>query len=115
MMTRSMQQIMTIGVQEAVEKLDRKQAVLVDIRDSQSFNAAHVTDSTLLSDQSLVQFLQQYDYDTPIMVLCYHGISSRGAAQYLLNQGFEEVYSVEGGFESWAYNYPDRIQRNPVK
>ncbi len=33
--------------------------------------------------------------------MCYHGISSQGAAQYLVNQGFEEVYSVDGGFEAW--------------
>ncbi|MCV6069119.1 sulfurtransferase, partial [Escherichia coli] len=31
----------------------------------------------------------------------YHGISSQGAAQYLVNQGFEQVYSVDGGFEAW--------------
>ncbi len=33
--------------------------------------------------------------------MCYHGISSQGAAQYLINQGFDAVYSVDGGFEAW--------------
>lgn len=84
-----MEQITTIDVQEAAEKIKQGQAMLVDIRDSKSFNAAHVAGSVQLSDQTLAQFLQQCDYGTPIMVLCYHGISSHGAAQYLLNQGFE--------------------------
>lgn len=110
-----MEQITTIDVQEAVEKIKEGRAMLVDIRDNQSFNAAHVAGSIQLSDQTLTQFLQQCDYDTPIMVLCYHGISSQGAAQYLLNQGFEEVYSIAGGFESWMHNYPEQIKSNPVK
>lgn len=110
-----MEQIITIDVKTAAEKLKRGQAILVDIRDNQSYNAAHVIDSMRLTDQNLVQFLQQHDYDTPIMVLCYHGISSRSAAQYLLNQGFEEIYSVDGGFESWIRSYPEQIESYPVE
>jgi thiosulfate sulfurtransferase len=43
----------------------------------------------------------EVEFEQPILVMCYHGISSQGAAQYLVNQGFEEVYSVDGGFEAW--------------
>jgi thiosulfate sulfurtransferase len=35
------------------------------------------------------------------VVYCYHGQTSQGAAAYLLDQGFREVYSVIGGFERW--------------
>lgn len=45
--------------------------------------------------------MEQAEFDQPVLVMCYHGISSQGAAQYLVNQGFEEVYSVDGGFEAW--------------
>ena len=34
------------------------------------------------------------------MVMCYHGNSSRSAAQYLLHRGFDAVYSIDGGFEA---------------
>ncbi len=49
----------------------------------------------------MVQFMEQAEFDQSVLVMCYLGISSQGAAQYLVNQGFEEVYSVDGGFEAW--------------
>lgn len=52
--------------------------------------------------------MRQHDGVMPLMVMCYHGNSSRGAAQYLLHQGFDEVYSVDGGFEAWLRAYPER-------
>lgn len=42
--------------------------------------------------------------------MCYHGISSRGAAQFLIGQGFESVYSVDGGFEAWSKTFPQDIE-----
>jgi thiosulfate sulfurtransferase len=45
--------------------------------------------------------MDEVEFEQPILVMCYHGISSQGAAQYLVNQGFEQVYSVDGGFEAW--------------
>lgn len=42
------------------------------------------------------------------MVMCYHGNSSKGAAQYLLQQGYDVVYSIDGGFEAWQRQFPQR-------
>ena len=41
-----------------------------------------------------------------MVVCCYHGISSQGAAAYFAEQGFNEVYSMMGGFEAWQSVYP---------
>ncbi|MGL5597426.1 MAG: rhodanese-like domain-containing protein, partial [Aeromonas sp.] len=48
----------------------------------------------------------EVDVDTPVIVMCYHGNSSQGAAQYLLQQGYDEVYSLDGGFEGWRSTFP---------
>lgn len=105
-----MDQFTIISVEQAHQQLQQPNVVLVDIRDPQSFQTGHVPGAIHLTDRTLVQFLQQYDYDTPVMVMCYHGISSQGAAQYLLHQGFEAVYSIAGGFEAWARSYPQQIE-----
>ncbi len=34
-------------------------------------------------------FMRDNDFDTPAMVMCYHGNSSKGAAQYPLQQGYD--------------------------
>jgi thiosulfate sulfurtransferase len=54
-----------------------------------------------LSDANIQPFVAGTDRSKPIVVYCYHGHTSQGAAAYLLDQGFQEVYSVMGGFEGW--------------
>lgn len=104
-----MEQFFIINVADALERLQQGNAVLVDIRDVQSFNAGHAPGAFHLTDASLNNFIQSTDFDKPVMVMCYHGISSQGAAQYLVHQGFEHVYSVEGGFESWVRSFPENV------
>ena len=42
------------------------------------------------------------DFDSPIIVSCYHGVSSRNVATFLIEQGYENVFSVIGGFDGWV-------------
>jgi thiosulfate sulfurtransferase len=44
-------------------------------------------------------------------VVCYHGISSQGAANYLIGQDFEDVYSLVGGFTDWAFKFPEEVAK----
>ncbi|MDP5255732.1 MULTISPECIES: thiosulfate sulfurtransferase GlpE [unclassified Vibrio] len=96
-----MEQFEHISVQEAFALLETEQATMVDIRDPQSFAMAHAPEAIHLTNDSLPAFLADNPRDKPVLVVCYHGISSQGAAQYLIGQGFEQVYSVDGGFEAW--------------
>ncbi len=82
------------------------EVVIADIRDDQSFTSAHIEGAYQLTNGTLHQFMQQTPLDQPVVVVCYHGRSSQGAAQYLVEQGFETVYSMDGGFESWRLQYP---------
>jgi rhodanese-related sulfurtransferase len=52
------------------------------------------------------------DLDAPLIVSCYHGNSSQGAAAYLVGQGFSEVYSLDGGFELWHATYPSETAQS---
>ncbi|MGO4999616.1 thiosulfate sulfurtransferase GlpE [Oceanisphaera sp. W20_SRM_FM3] len=101
-----MEQFAHISVDEAQSLLAQGQARLVDTRDPQSFALARVASSYHLTNDTLVAFTNEVDYETPIIVMCYHGVSSQGAAQYLIEQGFEEVYSLDGGFEAWRRTQP---------
>jgi thiosulfate sulfurtransferase len=97
-----MESMKQIDVVAAYQRLQENPlARLVDIRDAQSFQVAHAPSAFHLTNDSLVSFMQEVEFELPIFVMCYHGISSQGAAQYLVNQGFEEVYSIDGGFEAW--------------
>lgn len=101
-----MEEFAHISVDKTFELLNSKKAKFVDIRDEQSFEQARVEDAFHLHNGSLQQLMSDTDFDTPLIVCCYHGISSQQAAQFLIHQGFEEVYSMDGGFEAWRLNYP---------
>ncbi|HBQ6297902.1 TPA: thiosulfate sulfurtransferase GlpE [Klebsiella pneumoniae] len=96
-----MEQFECINVEEAHQKLHQQTAVLVDIRDPQSYAMGHTPGA----------FMRDNDFDTAVMVMCYHGNSSKGAAQYLLQQGFDKVYSVDGGFDAWHRHFPAEVAR----
>lgn len=107
--TVTMEQFEAISVEQAYERWRQGAAQLVDIRDGQSFAAGHAAGAIHLTNDSLNSFLQQSDRTNPVMVMCYHGNSSKGAAQYLLQQGFEAAYSIDGGFEAWAKAFPGEV------
>jgi thiosulfate sulfurtransferase len=58
-------------------------------------------------------FITQADLDVPLIVACYHGNSSQSAAAYLAEQGFSDVYSLDGGFELWRATFPDDTAQSP--
>ena len=92
---------------EQVHALREQGAVLVDVRDAQTYATQHIPDSHHLDNHSIADFIRQADLDKPLVVLCYHGNSSQSAAAYLVSQGFSEVYSMDGGFELWKTKFPD--------
>ncbi|WP_286915998.1 MULTISPECIES: thiosulfate sulfurtransferase GlpE [Pseudomonas] len=91
---------------QQAHSLREQGAVVVDIRDLQTFAASHITDSTHLDNHSLHDFIKAADLDKPLVVVCYHGNSSQSAAAYLVSQGFSDVYSLDGGFELWRTTFP---------
>ncbi|KAA8996405.1 thiosulfate sulfurtransferase GlpE [Affinibrenneria salicis] len=104
-----MEQFAAISVEQAHRHWQQDEAVMVDIRDPQSFAAGHAPGCWHLTNETLPAFVQQTALDRPVMVVCYHGNSSRGVAQYLINIGFAEVYSVDGGFEAWQRSFPQDV------
>lgn len=91
-----------ISPQQAWDMMQNDNAVLADIRDSIRFSHSRPQGAFHLTNHSYGEFQDEYDFDEPIIVICYHGISSQGTAQFLVEQGYEKVYSVKGGFEGWV-------------
>lgn len=79
----------------------KSEVKVVDIRDPQSFTNGHMPGATRLSNDNFAEFLDNTDKTTPVVVVCYHGVSSQQAAQVIAQQGFTDVYSMDGGFEAW--------------
>lgn len=79
---------------------------VADVRDLETYLGAHIPGAVHLSMDRLRGFCEATDKSTPILLYCYHGVSSQAVAQHLIDQGFSEVYSLKGGFETWRSHYP---------
>ena len=95
-----------IEIAETKQRLQNEEAILVDTRDLQSYTADHVEGAFNLNNDTLKAFFDKVEFDTPVFVVCYHGNSSKGVAQYLAEQGYEDTYSVEGGMAMWRQLFP---------
>jgi thiosulfate sulfurtransferase len=90
-----------ISAHKVQEMVEEDSVNVVDIRDSGSYSSGHIPNAVSLNDSNVKEFIESADKEKPLVVCCYHGISSRGAAAYLSENGFKEVYSMTGGFEAW--------------
>ena len=94
-----------ISIEETKTMLDQETVTLVDIRDPQSYADGHINGAVMLDNNTVKDFIANVPKNTPVIVYCYHGNSSQGAAAFLSEQGFDEVYSMDGGFELWRSHF----------
>ncbi len=94
-----------VSIDEAKALIDKGSITIADVRDADSYLAGNIENSINIQQESIDTFLAATDRDQALLVYCYRGHSSQGAADYFFNQGYEEVYSMDGGYEAWRTKY----------
>ena len=94
-----------LGIADCKLLLGDARPIVIDIRDSQSFELGHIPNARNINNGNIQNFIAEADQEVPVIVCCYHGNASQSAAAYLCEQGFEDVYSLDGGFEGWRQQY----------
>ena len=94
-----------ISIDEAKAFIDAGDVTIADVRDPGSHQSANIANSINIKQDTIDAFLATAERDKPLIVYCYHGHSSQGAADYFSEQGFVEVYSLDGGFEAWRTRF----------
>ena len=74
---------------------------ILDIRDEGSFKEGHINNARHIDNTNFTEFLQDTEFDESIVIYCYHGITSQSVAAHMADQGFQDVYSLDGGDEAW--------------
>ena len=87
----------------------REEWNIVDIRDGNSFAQGHIPGAINLNNNNIQQYVDEHEFETPLVVVCYVGNSSKGAAEIMAGAGFDTVYSLEGGMKQWSMMQPDLI------
>lgn len=100
-----------ISAADAQQMMADKPVAIADIRDAMSYRAGHISNATLLDNSNLQEFMNNTSKEGALVVCCYHGNSSQQAAQFLAEQGYSDVYSLDGGYEAWKSLYPEQCER----
>ncbi|NMN60492.1 thiosulfate/3-mercaptopyruvate sulfurtransferase [Xanthobacter sp. SG618] len=90
-----------IGVAEAVAIVGTGKALLLDVRDANSYAAGHVEGARNMAFGNLGDIIGTTPKAQPVVIYCYHGNASQEYAQALSDFGFSDVTSVDGGYEAW--------------
>ena len=102
-----------ITQEEAKEMMDSQEALILDVREQEEFDAGHIPGAVLLPVGTIAEDTAAAvipEKDTVVLVYCRSGNRSKTASQALVDLGYTEVYEF-GGINTWPYE----VERNGDK
>ena len=87
----------------ALQLINHKNALILDVRDESEFNAGHIRGAKLIPLINLKERIGELERyrEQPIVVVCRSGNRSATASALLGNRGFGQSYSLTGGMMAW--------------
>jgi UPF0176 protein len=93
---------------------DDKDFVVVDMRNSYEFESGHFKksiDPGMKASRELPQLIDKIREETKdktILTVCTGGVRCEKMSAYLLHEGFDNVYQLDGGMHSYMEKYPGK-------
>jgi thiosulfate sulfurtransferase len=97
-----------ISIEQAKHLIVNENAVVIDIRDQVSYDAGHIGIAVHVHNDNVESFIADTDPQMPLLVCCYHGNMSKGAADYFSSRGFSRTFSIDGGYTEWSQRDQDQ-------
>ena len=94
-----------ITQEEAKNMMDTQEAIVLDVREQDEFDAGHIPGAVLLSVGSITKDTAAAvipDLDAVVLVYCRSGNRSKTASQALADLGYTQIYEF-GGIKDWPY------------
>lgn len=103
----------SVGPQQAVMLINRKDGIVLDVREKKEFDSGHIVDAINIPLAKLKQRLPELKKhkEKPVIVVCKLGQHSSEAAKQLQEDGFSEVYRLSGGVTEWKAQSLPLIQQ----
>jgi rhodanese-related sulfurtransferase len=88
---------------QAVQLINRRDAVVIDVRDAAEYKAGHIRNARHIPEGELEGRMKELEKvkAKPIIVTCARGTRSAAVASKLRKLGFPEVMSLRGGIAGW--------------
>ena len=91
-----------VSCQTLISLSNQDKALIIDVRDSSSFDTGHITASKNIPSKDLARRSNEINNDDKFIVLvCESGNISKNAGETLKKEGFENVCTLKGGINEW--------------
>ncbi|QDU07795.1 rhodanese-like domain-containing protein [Gimesia aquarii] len=87
------------------QKIDANhEFILLDCREQEEYDLVNISASRLLPMSEIQQRVSELEVhrSEEIIVYCHHGMRSLQVTNWLLQQGFANVKSMQGGIDAWS-------------
>ncbi|MES1981587.1 MAG: rhodanese-like domain-containing protein [Pseudomonadota bacterium] len=98
-----LRRIKDVNTVAALQLINHKNALVLDVRDTDEFNAGHILNAKqipVLKLKERIGELERYR-EQPIVVVCRSGNRSATACTVMAARGFKQTYNLSGGMMAW--------------
>ena len=88
-----------------------EQVVLLDVREPMELEIAAIDGALHIAMGDVPARLADLERDRAIVVMCHSGVRSRRVADYLLANGFLDVFNLAGGIDAWSRELDPQLAR----
>lgn len=88
---------------EAVQLINRQEALVIDVRDTGEFDAGHLPNAKHIPERQITERLKELEKfkERPLIVICRTGMRSGVAVEVLRRNGFAAAVNLSGGLGAW--------------
>ena len=103
LVSRLVRRTSEVGTFEAVQLINRRDAIVLDVRETGDFDAGHIAHARHVPEAQLTERMRELEKfkARPIIVTCRTGTRAPGVASALRQRGFQEAVALRGGIAAW--------------
>lgn len=102
----------SVSPSELAARLKKKEDFrLIDVREIHEYETARIEGAELLPLTRFNEWIDTLDPETEFVVMCHHGIRSANVCMFLIRNGFEKVFNLDGGIDAWSAEVDRNVPR----
>jgi thiosulfate sulfurtransferase len=96
-----MKKFKVLAVTDSKQLIAEQQPLILDCRDLKDYKAGHIENAMHVHEQLRDSLLRKGDKNKPLLIYCYYGHTSEHLAEMFGDFGFQQVFSLAGGYAEW--------------